>query len=521
LAELFRERWRWRTGETLPEPSPPESYDPWPPEVQPDLTDVKVAISRTLPAYKDRPEVREAERLYRDSIAAARDFIYIENQYLTSLSLAEELAVRLREEQGPEMILVAPQKSSGWLAEKTMDVLRGRFIDLLRRTDRFGRLRVFYPAVRAGEGITTYVHAKVYVSDDRFLRVASSNMANRSLGLDSECDLALESAGGDRIEEAIRRFRCRLLGMHLGVSPETVERVQEENSGSLVAAVERLRGTERTLVPLEPAQPEAPPPLLDNLEVADPEQPIEAERLMDQMVPPSGAEARTRHLAPVLVLMAALVVLAIAWPWSPMAEEQALETAARWGREFRGSPQALFWTLGAYVIGSVMMLPVTFLIGLTAAVFPTSASLFYAFTGSLLGAVVTYFLGSRLGRDTVRRLAGGRLNLISRRLSRQGVLAVLLVRAVPVAPFSVVNMVAGASKVRFREYLAGTVLGMLPGIVAVTLFADSLAEAIRRPGAASYGVLVTVAALISLGVFWTEKRFGAGRESLRRKKTVL
>ena len=102
--------------------------------------------------------------------------------------------------------------------------------------------------------------------------------------------------------------------------------------------------------------------------------------------------------------------------------------------------------------------------------------------GALLNAAVTYRVGRWLRRDTVRRLAGQRLNRITRRLARRGVLAIVILRLLPIAPFTMVNAVAGASRIRADELLIGTAIGIAPGIALTMLFVDWLSGALADPG---------------------------------------
>ena len=100
---------------------------------------------------KDEREVRETEKLYSDAIAAAKEFIYIENQYLTSMAVARALQKSLQQEKGPEIVLVLPRKSSGWLEQSTMDAIRAHILNQLDQADRNNRLRVLYPASLTGK----------------------------------------------------------------------------------------------------------------------------------------------------------------------------------------------------------------------------------------------------------------------------------------------------------------------------------------------------------------------------------
>jgi len=164
--------------------------------------------------------------------------------------------------------------------------------------------------------------------------------------------------------------------------------------------------------------------------------------------------------------------------------------------------------LAAFVLGGVVLVPVTLMIAATVLVFGPIEGGVYALAGALLSAATTYALGRALGRDLVRQIAGPRLNALSRRLARKGLLAMTLVRLLPVAPFSIVNSVAGASHIGWRDFLLGTVLGMAPGIALTALFIDRAVAVVRDPGIDTAAVLAGVAAL-AFAFFWPlQKRLG-------------
>jgi phospholipase D1/2 len=269
LGDHARERWKHASGEALA--SPPTGSDPWPDGLPVDMTDVAVAIARTMPAYDSQTEVREIEALYLAAIASARRSVYIESQYFASRAVAEAIARRLDEADGPEFVIVNPDSAEGWLEEEAMGSARARLLSMLRRRDRFGRLRVYTP-VTAGEQ-PIYVHAKIMIVDDRLLRVGSSNLNNRSMGYDTECDLALETDDDDtHLSRTIRRFRARLLAEHLGTSPEQVSAVMAEKR-SLIAAIEALSGPGRSLRPFDPPEVNDAEKALADHELLDPERP--------------------------------------------------------------------------------------------------------------------------------------------------------------------------------------------------------------------------------------------------------
>lgn len=278
LGKLARDRWKRAGGSPLP--ALRTRHDCWPPALPVQFTDVDVTIARTAPRMPDQRAVLEIEQLYLEQIARAQRFIYVESQYFASRRIAEALARRLDEADGPEIVIVNPESAQGWLEPLAMDTARARLVATLRRRDAHGRLRLYHPVTRDRAPI--YVHAKILIVDDQILRVGSSNMNNRSMRLDTECDVVIDCASQQNRDNAaqIAAIRDDLLAEHLGAPPATVSR-RIATTGSLIATIEHLRFTgrknarnrRRTLVPYEiPDLSDVEAWLADN-EVLDPEQP--------------------------------------------------------------------------------------------------------------------------------------------------------------------------------------------------------------------------------------------------------
>ena len=250
LGTLFRARWRRATDEDLPVPPYGEpNADPWPQRLRPDLVEAPVGIARTLPQWRDQPEVDEAERLHLAAIAEARWLIYLENQYIASPVVAEALAARLAEKDGPEVVIVSTARAPSWFDHMTMDRTRSVFLRRMKAADAFGRFHAYCPYTPKGEIIL--VHSKVSIIDDRLLRVGSANLNNRSAGFDTECDLATD-AESDEHKVGIHRFRSRLIAHFLARSPDAFEEAFVR-AGSLAGAIEVLDdGPTRRLRPLKP-----------------------------------------------------------------------------------------------------------------------------------------------------------------------------------------------------------------------------------------------------------------------------
>lgn len=500
LAELVRERWleaRCRSALSIE-----ATGDPWPDSVRPDFSDLEIGIARTMPAVSGRPEISEIKALYGRAVATAERFIYIENQYLTADSFAEALTRRMVENPSLEVIVIGPRQPAGWLEARTMGAGRALFAGRLEKVGVIDRFRLVYPVVGdGGEETPVLVHAKMMTVDDTFLQIGSANLNNRSMGMDSECNLAIEAATAAE-EDAIAALRDRLLAEHLGIAPEAVKASFAEHESPLRAFDQLVENGGR----LEIIQDHAPwdDDLAHTLrDVADSERPIDHEDLVgDMFAPEFGAEGGRRKSIIKFGLVAAFLVgLLLTWRISPLSEWADPTRLEPLVEAFAERAWAPLIAVGAYVAGGLVMFPVTVLIALTAMTFGPGTGFLYAAAGSALSAAVTYQLGAMAGRRGLRQLMGKRLNKVSRALSKRGILSVAALRLVPIAPFTIVNLIAGASHIRFRDYIFGTLVGMAPGIAVMTALGDRLRHILHNPSATNIGLLVLVVAVwIALSV---------------------
>jgi len=233
--------------------------------------------------------------------------------------------------------------------------------------------------------------------------------------------------------------------------------------------------------------------------LADPESPEDAETLVESFLARDLPRAATSPWLRAALLAAVLVGLAATWRLTPLESTLAVDRLHAAASELSG-PIALLAVSAAFVVASLMMAPVTLLIVATALAFDPFQAAANALAGILCAAAVGFGLGRLTGRELVRRLAGKRLNELSRRVARRGILAVTAVRLIPVAPFSVVNLVAGASHLGLRDFLAGTLLGTAPGVLAIVLLEARAEQAIVQPEAGSVALLLAAVVLV-VGVF--------------------
>jgi phospholipase D1/2 len=535
LGTRARDRWARAGGAVCPDVAP--HGDPWPREVVPDFERVPVGIVRTLGALADgTEEIREVERCTAAALAGAQRLVYIENQYVTATAASETLRDRMRAEPSLQALVVTTREPGGWLEARTMGVGRQRFMrafdeEELARRIRFVAPIVHCPALRsldAPDALSVHVHAKVLIVDDTFLRIGSSNLNNRSMGFDTECDLAIEAESAEH-RAAIARVRNRLIAEHWGSDPEAVARATERDdvAGALEELPRRpVHTTARGLraLPVTPLRRAARAPATRSVvpidredvpsetawvvQLGDPERVVSAEQLIAQTVGVADPSI-LRRVASVLVLVAVVALGLFAASAAGLGLDDVrglgsrlLATIESLGQHPWGVPSVV----AIFVVGSLIAVPILGMIGATVLALGPLLGFVCSTVGVLLAAAATFGTGRLLGRDAFRRWMGERLTKLEEKLSRHGVLAVALVRKVPIAPFTIVNMLIGAIGFRFRDFMFGTALGMVPGIAAFSFLSDRVIDAWREPTTTNV-LLIGAAVLVWLGVVLGVQQF--------------
>ncbi|MCR9174973.1 MAG: VTT domain-containing protein [Alphaproteobacteria bacterium] len=501
IAALAEERWAMVGSASGDDPAADGDHDPWPDGVAPDFEDVSLALSLTTPTLPDRPGERQIEALYVAAIERAERLIYIENQFLTTPVIADALAQRLSEVPDLEAVIVAPAVQNTWIETKSMGTGRKLFRAQLDEAGVADRVTLVAPVSRASDDTETsiMVHAKLMVVDEHFLTIGSANLNRRSMHFDTEANLSIQG-DTDRERQTIGRLRDRLVGEHLGMTGEDVPEAwaAEGRLGRLIQAhADSYRtstggtGPSRALLPIEePHAFEVDPASHVLLKLADPKEKLRPEVLAllgDDDVP--AFRPRVQKFA-LLGSLAVILLLASLWSFTPLADYTDVARMEAVFAQITGSPWTPVLVALIYVLASLVMFPITVLLILTSVVFDPLAAVVYAIIGTTLGAVTTYGIGAWGGRRLVRRLMGHRLTAISQKVARQGILAVVALRVTPVAPFSLINIVAGATHIRLVDFVIGTMLGLLPSVVLLTLVGEGLWSALSDPTPGRIAILI-------------------------------
>lgn len=216
--------------------------------------------------------------------------------------------------------------------------------------------------------------------------------------------------------------------------------------------------------------------------------------------------ARRRHVALVAIVCIAIALASAAWQWTPLNEWVEPQRIAGWIGAVRHSPFAPLILLGAYVGASALMLPNTVLNAATILGLGTTVGLPSALAGSMVAALSYYALGRRYGMRPLRRLAPKQIDRLREALAGHSTLKVASIRMLPVAPFVVVNVVAGSVGVRLLPFASGTLLGLLPGNLLMTAFGHQLRALLRGPGLRDAAVLLVIVAVAGVSAWWLHRR---------------
>ena len=345
------------------------------------------------------------------------------------------------------------------------------------------------------------------------------------MGFDTECDVGVEAAT-DAQRRAIASVRNRLIAEHWGSDEPSVAAAFEAGL-PIAKALQALPhtpvfSTARTarhqrLMPWRraaraPAFRAVWPIPRDEsagidlvVQLGDPERVVSAEQLVAQATGLRNPLPLVRW-ALALIGIAAIVGLLLFG-----ASRLDFELSDVWARVvagiegLAGNPWRVPLVLAAFVVASMAAVPILALIGATVVALGPLLGFVCSAVGTLLAASATFGVGRLIGKRPLQRWLGSRLDALEKRIATRGVIAIALVRKVPIAPFTFVNMAIGALGIRFRDFIFGTALGMLPGIAVFAFVSERVIDAWGEPTARN---LALIAGAI---VLWLAVVFGIQR----------
>jgi len=190
---------------------------------------------------------------------------------------------------------------------------------------------------------------------------------------------------------------------------------------------------------------------------------------------------RLRFLLAVAALLVVITGIAAAWWTVGSLGIVTPEKIGGWLAETRGHPWAPAVVVAAFLIAGMVVFPIHGVILATATVFGGWTGFAYSAVGVFFSGWAPYFIGALLGKDAVARNFGPRVQPVLRAAKEHGVLVVVGLRIVPAAPGTLTNLALGASGIRFADFIVGTLFGMLPGLIVVSLMGDRIMALLQAP----------------------------------------
>jgi uncharacterized membrane protein YdjX (TVP38/TMEM64 family) len=343
-----------------------------------------------------------------------------------------------------------------------------------------------YPVASRSQDVPTFVHSKVMIVDDRLVRIGSANLSRRSMGVDTECDVAVDAAAAPQARHGVQRICHRMLGEHLGMSADQVAS-EVARIGTLRGVVDAHAGGDRTLVRVDvPADP--PPPAEVVQAAADPDEPIQFAATMAVWIPPLDAGAGRGIVR--LWLPAVIIIAILAWllPALGLPGLPRLQTMLE-----AGASQSGPWiVLGAFLIAHAALVPLELLAVAAGLTLGFTPGVVVALFVSWIGAAVGYVAGRAITAASLSRWMTRRSYRSIRQLGARGVVGVAILRLASIASAGAVHLVCGAVGVPVATYAAGSLLGLTPIVVGLSTVGALLRSAILQPSWASWSMVGAV-----------------------------
>lgn len=477
LAEWVRIRWNAACPQITPValapiPSQRNIPDCWPDTDPPDFEDVDVALARTMPALHGKPQIEEVIDLFRSEIQQAEHFIYIENQYLVCQEIACLLNEQLRIKPRLQILAVSCDDPQGTMERLAMWGGRVRFKDTLIKGNVGNRIAMAYPAcAEKGEEASVHIHSKLMIIDDRYLHIGSANINNRSMGMDTEFDVSLYG-NSERARNKIVSIRNDLIREHTGYKPHETESMITE--GNVRGIMKERANSRQHLREINDEEYRNEPLSTFICKFADPRRPL---------VPAHWTRLpriNTQQIAILSGLVALAFIIAALWVWTPLSEYTEPESLSQLLEGIRNAPFAILWIIGLYIISGLFFFPVTAMSTAVILIFAGWQGFLYATIGALASALTGYTIGRAVGKDRLLRIFPQAKKPMNK-IRESGVIGVTAIRMLPIAPYSLVNMVMGVIHLPLLPYILGTALGLSPGKIMLAVFGESFLEVFQHP----------------------------------------
>ncbi len=473
---------------TIPEADTTQTL--WPPDLPVDATDATISLARTrLYPETSRPSITEIREHYLDLIAKANERIYIENQYFSDRSIADAIVTRIQEPEGPDIIIIMSKELPDTLGRMTMGANNSLQLSRLLESDTHGKVSFFSRVAPDDTDVTVKVHSKLMIVDGRYITLGSANISRRSFGMDSELNVVVDAHDCDNHSIA-RELEARLCAQHCGLSKQDWQQLVWDHGRSVPEALNARSidwpGLADGKHSLDATK--LPPEIVEKLDM---EAPPQAESALQSHVRSDPGRILARMKQGLLLVLALGLISGAAVLFVRMdVDMNSVLDEVR--AIYRARPVlGIALTIASYWLSMALFVSVLVPVVFFSALHGPPLGMLFSLVGLLSGAAIYYRLGLFVfDADWIDRFKAVRAAKTQlERIRPYGVWAVAISRMVPSGPFAVVNFVTGMLGFTFRQFLLGSLIGLIPGIVAFSIFGEIIQNVFTDPSWINIGTL--------------------------------
>jgi len=502
----------------------PVDHALWPEglEIAAHNTPVMLALTRSDPD-PEQNNTHQIKEVYHAMINAASKFIYIEDQYFSSDSVTRAVSQQLQREDGPEVIIVMPRELPDALGRLTMGVSASMHLAKLMESDLHGRLGIFNMVSPDDPDVDVKVHSKLMLVDGRYLTIGSANINQRSFNFDVELNIVLDAQESDS-PNCVQELEDRMLAQRAGLSVGEWRQEVEGHGNSKCAA---MRERAHNWSGLQQGQDFLTPGTVPHevMDYFDMDHAPPAETVLHKMSQSTAREVSSRIKKLILTAALAVGLIGVVFFLSRTDIRSALDIDVSFDQLMHGIDElsesrpvvAGLLTVGVFWLAISLFITITVPIVFFSAVHGPWWGILFSSLGVLSGGAIYFALGlllhdsKRLGKFKLVRRAKEQLE----KVKPYGTWAVAVSRMIPSGPFLVVNFVTGAVGFTPRQFVTGSLIGLLPGIVALSLFGEAIRNVFTNPSILSvtwFVVLVAAYFLVVNGALYIVKKIAGWNE---------
>ena len=219
------------------------------------------------------------------------------------------------------------------------------------------------------------------------------------------------------------------------------------------------------------------------------------------------------------IILLVLVIIGICglsfiWRFTPLGGLLETEKILSSGRLFESIIWDCLAVIVVYTIGGLISFPIVVLIPATSTVFGVTAGFTYSLIALFVNATVLYFMGYYFNNQTFEILKDKKVGRVSQKLSEHSFMTIVILRLLPAAPYTLVNLLAGAFKIPFVKYTLGTIIGIAPSVLIMTLIGGQFKKASINLVSQNILIVLVLSAVVFMLFIKLWKQFSFARNKM-------